>query len=80
MAHGDDIRPGDYVRITMGMYAGWYAVVNEKSYGDEFDIQYFVQKDGSMVLNGKKYNHYWVLKEDDYDSQRLVDMVKVNPD
>ena len=37
---------------------GYFSVVTDKSYGDEFEIQYFQQK--------KKW---WILKENHFDSR-----------
>ena len=39
----DDIKPGDCVKIVNGLFAGYYSIVLDSSYGDEWGINY-VQK------------------------------------
>ena len=45
---------------------GYYAVILDSSYGDEWEVQYFEMKYGK-----------WVLKEGDLDSREPSDMVMV---
>ena len=46
-------------------------MVTGKSYGDEIEIQYFMEKE----TQGKK--KYWVLKENDFDSRERNELRKV---
>ena len=60
------LQMGDYVKIVSGLFEGLYATVLDKSYGDEFEIQYFEEKFGK-----------WILKEGDIDSRPSNEMIKV---
>ena len=53
-----EIRVGDYVMVIHEPFRGYFAVATDKSYGDEFEIQYFQKK-------GK----WWILKENDFESR-----------
>ena len=35
------IQPGCYVKIVNGLFSGFYATAIDKSYGDEWEINYF---------------------------------------
>ena len=39
-----EIQVGDYVMVIHEPFRGYFAVVTDKSYGDEFEIQYFQKK------------------------------------
>ena len=45
---------------------GNYAVVTGKSYGDEIEIKYFQKRENNFVI-----------KENDYDSQLIVELKRV---
>ena len=64
---GDDLKVGDFIKITKDPFIGFYAVITEKSYGDEWELQYCEMKFGK-----------WVLKDLDYDSREVSDMIKVD--
>ena len=40
-----EIQVGDYVMVIHEPFRGYFAVVTDKSYGDEFEIQYFQKKE-----------------------------------
>ena len=48
-----EIWVGDYVMVIHEPFRGYFAVVTDKSYGDEFEIQYF-QKKREMVDSERK--------------------------
>ena len=54
----NEINVGDFVKITQDPYIGYYAVILQKSYGDEWEMQYCEKKYGK-----------WVLKDNDLDSR-----------
>lgn len=60
------LKPGDCVKINKGDFLGLYALILEKSYGDEWEIQYFEKSYGK-----------WVLKKNDLDSRAESEMIKV---
>ena len=66
-----EIRVGDYVMVIheplrgYEPFRGYFSIVTDKSYGDEFEIQYFK----------KKKKKWWILKENDFDS-RLANELK----
>ena len=62
----DDIKPGDCVKIVNGLFAGYYAIVLDSSYGDEWEINYFEKRYGD-----------WVIKEGDIDSRPSKDLKKI---
>ena len=68
-----NIVTGDCVLVKREPYAGFYAVVLARSYGDELEIQYFEKK------QGLPYRNYWVIKENDLDSREAADLEKVKP-
>ena len=47
------------------------------SYGDELEVNYFKEVVGSVVVDGQRYSHYWVLNENNLDSLERKDMLKV---
>ena len=53
-----ELKVGDYVEIINGPFKSYYAVVTNKGYGDEWEIQYF-----------KKMTKWWVLNDNDLDSR-----------
>ena len=53
--------------MIKGNYTGLYASVKGRSYGDEWELNYFENK----------YGKYWVLKEKDLDSREEEDLVLV---
>lgn len=55
-----------------------YAVITNDSYGDELELNYFRKVGGSLMIDGRKYDTYWVLKENDLDSREPEHLVKVN--
>ena len=52
-----EIQVGDYIMAIDEPFRGYFAVVTDKSYGAEFEIQYF-----------RKKEKWWILKENDFDS------------
>ena len=62
---------GSYVQVIKWNFIGYYAAIVAKSYGDEWEINYF-----------KESGKYWVLKENDLDSRKEEDLalVKGYPD
>ena len=52
-----EIQVGDYIMAIDEPFRGYFAVVTDKSYGAEFEIQYFQKKE-----------KWWILKENDFDS------------
>ena len=46
-----DLRPGDYVKVIKGDFAGYYASVEENASNDLFHIQYFKSQFGKYVVN-----------------------------
>ena len=59
-----EIQVGDYILVIDEPFRGYFAVVTDKSYGAEFEIQYF-----------RKKEKWWILKENDFDS-RLANELK----
>ena len=57
---------GDHVVIVKEPYKGYYATIIDKSYGDEWEIQYY-----------EKRFKWYVLKDNDHDSRGEEDMCKV---
>ena len=57
---------GDHVVIVKEPYKGYYATIIDKSYGDEWEIEYY-----------EKRFKWYVLKDDDHDSRVEEDMCKV---
>ena len=57
--------------VIKGNFIGYYAAIVAKSYGDEWEINYF-----------KESGKYWVLKKNDLDSREEEDLalVKGYPD
>ena len=51
------MQTGDFVKVVKGNFRGYYAAITGESYGNEIEINYF-----------EKYQHYYVLKENDMDS------------
>ena len=68
VAHKVDI--GSYVQVVNGAFEGYYASVVAKSYGDEWELNYFMEKSS---YQGK----YWVLKQNDLDSREASDLAVV---
>ena len=60
------LKKGDCVKIIHGSFLGYYAMVIEHSYGDEFKVQYFQKNLGK-----------YVLKPNDFDSSEESDLGKV---
>ena len=52
-----EIWVGDYIMVIHEPFRGYFAILTDKSYGDEFEIQYFQKKE-----------KWWILKENDFDS------------
>ena len=61
MASISEFKVGDFVKMIWG----YYVVVLDSTYGDEWEIQYWRKKYGKWVLN-------------DLDSGKPVDMTKVD--
>ena len=51
---------GDYVKVIVGSFKGYYAVVTGSSYGDELEMNYFEKKE-----------KWWTLKENEWDSREI---------
>ena len=68
VAHKLDI--GSYVQVINGAFEGYYASIVAKSFGDEWELNYFMEKSS---YQGK----YWVLKENDLDSREECDLALV---
>ena len=64
------IAVGTYVQVINGAFEGYYASVVAKSYGDEWELNYFMEK---TSYQGK----YWVLKPNDLDSREECDLAAV---
>ena len=64
----NEIKPGCYVKLINGSFSGFYATVTNKSYGDEWEINYF-----------QKHYRKWTLKDGDLDSGDAEDMILVTP-
>ena len=62
----NEIKPGCYVKLINGSFSGFYATVTNKSYGDEWEINYFQKQYGK-----------WTLKDGDLDSRDAEDMILV---
>ena len=62
----NEIQPGRYVKIVNGSFPGFYATVTNKSYGDEWEINYFQKKYGK-----------WTFKDRDLGSSDAKDMILV---
>ena len=60
------IQPGCYVKMVNGSFSGFYATFTNKSYGDEWEINYFQKQYGK-----------WTLKDGDLDSRDAEDMILV---
>ena len=63
---GEVIATGDYVKIVLGVFVDYYAIVTAESYGEELEIQYFEKKE-----------KWWVLKEHDFDSHPQTKLRRV---
>ena len=48
-----EIQVGDYVMVLHEPFRDYFAVVTDRSYSDEFEIQYF-QKKGELVDSARK--------------------------
>ena len=60
------LKKGDCVKIIHGSFLGYYDMVIDHSYGDEFEVQYFQKNLGK-----------YVLKPNDFDSREESDLEKV---
>ena len=67
----NNIVVGDCVQIISGLFQCYYAVVLGSSYGDENEIQHFMER---RTISGAKY---WVLKENDLNSREKCELKKV---
>lgn len=63
----DDFNAGDCVKVVEEPFKGHYAIVQGKSYGDEWEIVYFERKNKG----------YYVIKENDLDSRSPSELMKV---
>ena len=60
------VLPGRCVKIVKGLFTGFYATVMGRSYGDEWEINYFRKQFGK-----------WVISVNDLDSREAEDMIVV---
>ena len=62
----NEIQPGCYAKVVNVLFSGFYATVTNKSYLDEWEINYFQKQYGK-----------WTIKDGDLDSCAAEDMILV---
>ena len=58
-----EIWDGDYIMVIHELFRGYFAILTDKNYGDEFEIQYFQKKE-----------KWWILKENYFDSHLEIEL------
>ena len=61
-----EIWVGDYVMVIHELFRDYFAILTDKNYGDEFEIQY-----------SQKKEKWWILKENDFDSHLEIELKPV---